>query len=271
MRPCQPATPGAVASVVVPTRDRPADLEALLGALARSAAPFKVIVVDDGSEPAIGARALDGLAAGSLVRRQGGGAPARNARRRARRYLFTDDDAEPAEELSSSYGLDAHPEAVGVEGPIASPPFDPLYEHSLENDSPRRTGPATSPIGALPSTSGSAGSSTTSPTPLRGPRSGFRAAELGAIGFSDAMQIVHFPRPAAAARLDRAGAPDAQRGAAVRAPGSASALRPHAGTAVPDRLRRSTPGRASCASRARLPLAASARALRRGRDRTSAP
>jgi len=132
------------ASVVIPTRDRPADLARVLASLAaqRTDRPFEVIVVDDGSEPPIDPALLDGLERARIVRGLGRGpAIARNAGIAAAvsdTVLLTDDDTELAPEWveAASAFLEANPESVGVEGPVSSPAWDPLYEHSLENDQP---------------------------------------------------------------------------------------------------------------------------------------
>jgi GT2 family glycosyltransferase len=192
-----------IASVVVPTRDRQADLERLLRALARQRTrySFDVVVVDDGSEPAVDPSSLAELAAGRLVRRHGGGpAAARNAGAAAARgvfLLFTDDDTEPVPGWvdAACEFLEANGDHVGVEGPVTSPPFDPLYEHSLENDGPgaywtcnmayRRQ--AFEQLG---------GFLEDFPDPhCEDLDLAFRALRLGPIGFTPAMRMTHFPRP----------------------------------------------------------------------------
>jgi GT2 family glycosyltransferase len=187
----------------VPTRDRPIDLERLLRALARQRTErsFEVIVVDDGSEPPVDSASRDGLPATRLLRRDGGGpAAARNAGAAAARgtyVLFTDDDTEPAPtwvEAACEF-LERHPDHVAVEGPVGSPPFDPLYEHSLENDAPgayftcniayRRR--VLERLG---------GFLEDFPDPhCEDLDLAFRATRLGAIGFAPGMAITHFPRP----------------------------------------------------------------------------
>jgi GT2 family glycosyltransferase len=197
----QPRAP--IASVVVPTRDRQADLERMLRALARQRTErsFEVIVVDDGSEPPVDPSLLAGFASSRLVRRNGGGpAAARNAGAAAARgafLLFTDDDTEPAATWvdAACEFLEANGDHVGVEGPVASPPFDPLYEHSLENDRPggywtcnmayRRR--AFEQLG---------GFLEDFPDPhCEDLDLAFRALRAGPIGFAPAMGMTHFPRP----------------------------------------------------------------------------
>jgi GT2 family glycosyltransferase len=132
------------ASVVIPSRDRPESLARTLAALRRqrTARPWELIVVDDGSRPALGAELLRELPEARLVRREGvGPARARNAgvaEARGRYVLFTDDDTEPAPgwlDAAVDY-LERHPGHAGVEGRVESPPFDPLHAHSLRNDVP---------------------------------------------------------------------------------------------------------------------------------------
>ena len=132
------------ATVVVPTRDRPADLARLMNTLAgqRTQRSFDVVLVDDGSEPPVARETFDAELELRVVRRGGGGpAAARNAGAAAASggyLLFTDDDTEVAPtwvEAACEF-LDGHVEHVGVEGPVGSPPFDPLYEQSLENGAP---------------------------------------------------------------------------------------------------------------------------------------
>jgi hypothetical protein len=109
-------------------------------------------VVDDGTEPPIDSSRLAPLADGRVGHGHGSGpAAARNAGTLAARgayVLITDDDTEAAPTWvdAACEFLERHPDHVGVEGPVGSPPFDPLYEHSLENDARGATGPATSRI-----------------------------------------------------------------------------------------------------------------------------
>jgi GT2 family glycosyltransferase len=91
-------------SVIIPTWNRPPGLQACLGALARLDYPescFEVIVVDDGSEPALDATDFNKLGGRIIWLRQANAGPAaaRNAGAREAQgeYLaFTDDDCLPA-------------------------------------------------------------------------------------------------------------------------------------------------------------------------------
>jgi GT2 family glycosyltransferase len=89
------------ASVVIPTRDRPASLARCLAALGRQGGPFEVVVVDDGSGDATAVARVAAEAGATLIRRGGNGpAAARNAGAGATGgsvICFLDDDCEPAE------------------------------------------------------------------------------------------------------------------------------------------------------------------------------
>jgi glycosyltransferase involved in cell wall biosynthesis len=125
-------------SVVVPTRDRPDQLERCLAALGRQTASdsIEVIVVDDGSA---NRAAVEGVVRDRsqvrLVRQAGAGpAAARNSGVRAARgtYIcFTDDDCEPradwAERLAGSLSGGAAA-AAGVT--LSGSPGNPLAEAS---------------------------------------------------------------------------------------------------------------------------------------------
>jgi GT2 family glycosyltransferase len=133
-----------LATVVVPTRDRHESLRRTLDALRRQETDraWELVVVDDGSEPPVAEALLEGLPAARIVRSGGmGPARARNAgvaAAQGEHVLFTDDDTEPAPAWveSALAFLEDAPEHVGVQGPVASPPFDPLFAVSLEADVP---------------------------------------------------------------------------------------------------------------------------------------
>jgi GT2 family glycosyltransferase len=190
------------ATVIVPTRDRPGDLARLIRTLAeqRTERSFELVVVDDGSEPPVAEPQLDGPHVRVLRRDGSGPAAARNAGAQAARsayLLFTDDDTEVAPtwvEAACEF-LDRHPAHVGVEGPVGSPPFDPLYEHSLKNDAPgaywtcnmayRRE--AFLELG---------GFLEDFPDPhCEDLDLAYRALHSGEIGFAPGMSVIHHPRP----------------------------------------------------------------------------
>ena len=131
------------ASVIIATRDRLASLKRTLDALRaqETTATWELIVVDDGSEPPVPETELQGLGA-RLLRGEGRGpATARNLGLREARgdvVLFTDDDTEPDPGWLQA-GVDFfrdHPDHVGAEGPVRSPPYDPLFAHSIESHAP---------------------------------------------------------------------------------------------------------------------------------------
>jgi GT2 family glycosyltransferase len=134
----EPARPDL--SVVIPTRDRPADLARCLAALdEQTAVPdIEIVVVDDGSSPPLTEADAPSRHRVRIVRGRGAGpAAARNLGAGAARsdvLLFTDDDTLPAAGWCSAAlaYLQAHPDALGVEGPVTTRPFDVLYEYSIE-------------------------------------------------------------------------------------------------------------------------------------------
>jgi glycosyltransferase involved in cell wall biosynthesis len=131
-------------SVVVPTKDRPAGLAAVLRALAaQTLTPerFEVIVVDDGSTPAV-------QAAARVVRheRPRGPAAARNSGWRAARaplVAFVDDDCVPVPGwLEAIAGAAGDGDAVVVQGPVGPPPGEEErvtpVAHTIEVGGPSR-------------------------------------------------------------------------------------------------------------------------------------
>lgn len=103
----QAQAPAPAASIVVPTRDRPRDLERCLAAIARD--PERrlrdVVVVDDRSRDHAAVALVVSRAGARLVASDGAGpAAARNAGVRAARapiVCFTDDDCEPSPEWAN--------------------------------------------------------------------------------------------------------------------------------------------------------------------------
>ena len=123
-------------SIVVPTRNRPADLERCLAAMAGQSGleSFEILVVDDGSDDPDAIR--DVVAAHSevrLVRQKGAGpAIARNAGVRAARgdvVCFTDDDCRPEPEWAARLrrALGAGADAAGG-STVSGRPGDPFAE-----------------------------------------------------------------------------------------------------------------------------------------------
>jgi glycosyltransferase involved in cell wall biosynthesis len=192
-------------SVVIPTRDRPRLLGLCLDAIATSVAEstrrVEVIVVDDGSDPPL--RREGPLTSLDLVLlRLGGGGPAaaRNAgllKARGEIVLFTDDDTLPEPgwiEAGANY-LAEHIDAVGVEGPVSSPDWDPLFEHSVRVDGPGHY--VTANIAYRRDALVSIGGFDEQVFRFAHAEDrdlAARSLELGGIGFADKMVVAHAPR-----------------------------------------------------------------------------
>lgn len=198
---------GAVdASVVIATRDRPERLRLCLEALAqqRTDRVYEVVVVDDGGEPPVGASDVAAFPRVRLLRAAGRGpAAARNLGVREARgavVLFTDDDVLPERgwlEAACRF-LDARPSSVGVGGITVSPPFDYLYEESVACDVPAYwTCNVAYRREALEKLGGFC-------EELRCSEDldlGYRALDLGAVGFAPEMRVVHVPRKVSVRQL----------------------------------------------------------------------
>ena len=195
-------------SVVVPSRNRPRELARCLAALheQRTEASYEVIVVDDGSSPP-----LDGVLTPDprlrVVRGPGRGpARARNAALQVARgaiVAFTDDDTIPDSSwlaAALSY-LNEHPEAVGVEGPTHSTPFDYLEAHSVDRREPG--GYVTANIAFRRSILLlEGGFSDEFPAPhCEDLDLAFRCLRHGPIGFAPGMLVTHPPRPLTARQI----------------------------------------------------------------------
>ena len=200
-------------SVVIATRDRPGGITAVLKDLQAQEGDrrFEVVVVDDGSQPPLRLDPSYLPEATRLLRTPGGGpASARNAGWRAARaplIMFTDDDVRiaPGWVDAACRALGDNPEAVTVEGPVETPPFDPLFEYSLAvsdagagltcNIAYRRS--------ALQRVSGF---DEGFPFPhCEDVDLLFRASLLGSACFAPGMRIVHQPRPMSVADFARRG------------------------------------------------------------------
>jgi GT2 family glycosyltransferase len=198
---------------VIPTRDRHESLGRTLAALARqrTSRGWELVVVDDGSHPPVARDVAAGFDAARVIRGAGHGpARARNAGIAAAQgeiVLFTDDDTEPDPtwiEAAAAH-LDAHPDDAGVEGPVRSPDYDPLYAHSLANAAPGaywtcNIGFRRSVLDAV------AGFSEDYPYPhCEDLDLAYRVLRHGAIGFAADMAIVHHPRSLTACEWMRRG------------------------------------------------------------------
>jgi GT2 family glycosyltransferase len=188
-------------SIIIPTRDRPLALTRCVRALSKQETTrrFEVLVVDDGGSPQIRPAHLECIAEARVIS-SGGVGPGRARNRgvqaaQAPVILFTDDDTAPSPRWieSACAFLEAHPDHVGVEGPTVSPPFDPLYERSIQNNRPGAywTCNVAYRREALDQLGGFAA---VFPAP-RGEDLdlGYRALRLGPIGFHPDMVVTHYP------------------------------------------------------------------------------
>lgn len=201
-------------AVVVATRNREEDLKRCVAALhAQADAPaFEIVIVDDGSSPPVNPAALAGPVAVRILRAAGvGPATARNLGARtvsAAVVLFTDDDTVACEHwvTAASARLRDHPAEVGVEGPVTTPPYDALRAYSVAVDRPGHywTCNVAYRRAVLDRLGGFA--EEVFPYPHCEDRDlGFRALEVGPIGFAPDMCVVHAPRKQSALALARRG------------------------------------------------------------------
>lgn len=189
--------------MVIATRDRTASLARTLRALAGQSTrrPWELIVVDDAGVPPLEETMLSGIRGARLLRGAGAGpARARNLGLHAaegRIVLFTDDDTEPEPgwiEAAASH-LDANPTHLGVEGAVRSTPYDPLYGHSVQRDSPG--GYMTCNLGfrrEVLERFGGFSEDYVLPHHCEDVDLAYRVMEDGPIGFSSEMTILHHAR-----------------------------------------------------------------------------
>ena len=130
------SAPAVAVSIVVPTRNRPSDLQHCLGALSRQSGleSFEILVVDDGSDDVEAIRSVAAAHAGVRLVRQNGTGPAiaRNAGVLAARggvVCFTDDDCRPEPEWAARLqrALAAGADAAGGRT-LSGRPGDPFAE-----------------------------------------------------------------------------------------------------------------------------------------------
>jgi GT2 family glycosyltransferase len=189
-------------SVIIPTKNRPELLRRCLRAVLeqQSNVEFEVIIVNDAGcavDSVVGAdknvKIILGPGRGPAAARNAGIAFATGGV-----VLFTDDDTIPQSGWlqAAVTALERSPEAVGVVGCVESPPFDPLYEHSVRGDGVgnfltcdvayRRC--ALQMVG---------GFDTNFPYPHCEDRDlGYRMKEIGPLLYEPQMVVVHPPRPA---------------------------------------------------------------------------
>ena len=190
-------------SVVIASRNRHADLKRCLGALDAQVCTtgLEVIVVDDGStpqlrrddyEPELPLKIVPGPRRGPAAARNCGLAAARGDL-----VLFTDDDTVPPPSWAQAAidHLSTYPEQLGVEGPIDSAPWDPLWEYSIEGSGPGHYWTANIAYrrSALLAVGGLAEDAF--PTAHAEDRDlAFRVERCGPIGYSEELRLLHTPR-----------------------------------------------------------------------------
>lgn len=172
---------------------------------------FEVLVVDDGGASPAGTvvEAVDSRF--TVIRLAGvGPARARNAGAAASEgdvLLFTDDDTEPAPGwVAAAWSfLEADREALGVEGPVVTPPWDPLHEYSVWSAEPGayltcnvayRRGVFVDESGFFEGFPWAS---------CEDHDLAFRVLRRGRIGFADDMEVVHHPRRQSLRQIARRG------------------------------------------------------------------
>lgn len=196
-------------TVVIPTRDRPALLERCLlrveAAVETAGCTAQIVVVDDGSVPSV---VLHGHPTTEVVRgREEGPSVARNRGlgfARGTVVAFTDDDALVATTwlLAALSALTSDPTLVGVRGPVLSPPYDPLFEHSVEDADGGRFLTCNVAYRRAPLLA-SGGFDPGFRHAHEDVDLGLRMAALGPIAFAEEMVVVHPGRPFSAREWDR--------------------------------------------------------------------
>ena len=191
------------ATVLVPTRDRRSDLQRCLHALSRQTVmgQFEVVVIDDGSVVPVESLVSAFGESFRVIRLDGRGpAGARNAGAAVARgplLLLTDDDTEPLPDWveSACCHLEAREGDVGVEGPISTPPWDPLHEYTVYSYGPGAY--LTCNVGYRADAFRQIGGFFEDwPTiACEDHDLAYRMLRIGPIGFSERMEIIHHPRP----------------------------------------------------------------------------
>jgi len=205
--------PPCAISVVIPTKDRPQLLarcvQGVLAACDATRRRCEVLVVDDASTPPVAE--IDDERVHVLRTTGVGPSRARNrgiAAASAPVVAFTDDDVEVDVEwlVQALATLDSSPSAAGVTGRTDSPPFDPLYEHSVfDHDGGSyltcNVAYRTSALRAV------GGFDRQFPHAAHEDRDlAWRVrASVGEVAYNPAMRVVHPGRPFAARQWDRRG------------------------------------------------------------------
>lgn len=192
-----------IASVVIPTRNRADTLRGCLKAMDEQvgAPRFEVVVVDDGSARPLSPADVPSLHSVRLILGAGTGpAAARNAGIAASVsdvILFTDDDTrpDPGWVQAAVEHLATHSGCVGVEGPVATPPYDTLYEYSIEAHGPGHFW--TCNVAYRREALERVGGFDVQAFPyVREDRDlAFRILRIGSIGYEPSMRVTHIPRP----------------------------------------------------------------------------
>jgi glycosyltransferase involved in cell wall biosynthesis len=194
-------TEAQAVSIVVATRCRVALLrECLDRLLPQLSETDEIVLVDDDPAGSAAAAFSDIDPRVSVMRSAGSGpAAARNCGIRASRgdiVAFTDDDVLPADTWLQAVRetLAADPEAVGVEGPIVSDPFDMVFVHSVASDGPGAYYTANVAYRALPLKAEQFDEGFAYPYG-EDLDLGFRMLRHGRIRYADRMSVRHRPRP----------------------------------------------------------------------------
>lgn len=188
-------------SVVIATRDRQAMIRDCVAAIlgGDNQTPFEIIVVDDSevgrpqvswqNEPRVSV--LSTYAAGTSHARNAG-----ISLSRGECILFTDDDTFPAsgwvDAAAGAFRRD--PELWGLEGPVRTLPWDPLYEYSIQAEEPGHYWGCN--VAYRRDRIDEIGGFRADRFPVFGEDRdlGIRMRNRGPIGFSDAMVVTHRPR-----------------------------------------------------------------------------
>jgi GT2 family glycosyltransferase len=189
-------------SVVIATRNRPAMIKDCVAAIldGGNLTPFEIIVVDDSDRGTLEDLWHDEVRISVLRTHANGTSHARNTGIRSARgrwILFTDDDTLPAhgwiDAAAEAFGSDAA--LWGLDGPVRTLPWDPLYEHSVEADQPGHFWGCN--VAYRRDRLCAIGGFRVDRFPIFGEDRdlGIRMSNHGPMGFSEAMVVTHRPRP----------------------------------------------------------------------------
>jgi glycosyltransferase involved in cell wall biosynthesis len=189
-------------SVVIPTKDRPVLLQRCVEAVLKQECEcsFEVIIVNDAGCSVAPISALDDRVRVTDGEGRGPGA-ARNlgiAQASGELVAFTDDDVIPQEDwLQAAVAALRERDAVGVVGRVDSPPWDPLYEHSVRGDCVGGIFLTCNVVYRRSALEAVAGFDTGFPYAHAEDRDlGYRLQEIGTVLYEPRMRVLHPPRPA---------------------------------------------------------------------------